>query len=219
MGHITDKIRALMEERTMSSAKLAQLSGISEATISRYLSGKIGDPRYASLVKIADALAVPVEELAKCGEYKAKSRPTTAPGPEVPVIDGIDFGKDGVTDPLYWVRLPYLPKLSYEELDTLKAMRVSDTAMSPYYLPGDLVFFGTAGFEEPPHLEENSYAACIMNGRCVIRKIEYGDGDDLWLSTTNPEWKGRHAVQVDESVTLLGLVLCSVRGIPAPLFR
>jgi DNA-binding Xre family transcriptional regulator len=50
-------LKQAMEERAMSQKQLAEISGVSKAAISQYLSGK-NEPHPQSLKKIADALDV-----------------------------------------------------------------------------------------------------------------------------------------------------------------
>ena len=58
---IGKKILRIMKEKEMSQKQLATASGITEAAISKYISGK-REPRITFLKRIADALDVPADE-------------------------------------------------------------------------------------------------------------------------------------------------------------
>lgn len=58
---IGKKILRIMKEKEMSQKQLAKASGITEAAISKYISGE-WEPRITFLKRIADALDVPADE-------------------------------------------------------------------------------------------------------------------------------------------------------------
>lgn len=58
---IGKKILRIMKEKEMSQKQLAKASGITEAAISKYISGE-REPRITFLKRIADALDVPADE-------------------------------------------------------------------------------------------------------------------------------------------------------------
>ena len=58
---IGKKILRIMKEKEMSQKQLARASGITEAAISKYISGE-REPRITFLKRIADALDVPADE-------------------------------------------------------------------------------------------------------------------------------------------------------------
>ena len=58
---IGKKILRIMKEKEMSQKQLAKASGITEAAISKFISGE-GEPRITFLKRIADALDVPADE-------------------------------------------------------------------------------------------------------------------------------------------------------------
>lgn len=59
---INERIRMLMEGKNLSQKELANLSGITEASISKYLSGE-RTPRIDVVVNLANALGVTTDEL------------------------------------------------------------------------------------------------------------------------------------------------------------
>lgn len=56
------RLAALLDERQMTQLELAARVGVTRAAMSRYVSGE-REPRFATLVVIAEALDVHVEEL------------------------------------------------------------------------------------------------------------------------------------------------------------
>ena len=57
-------LKKLMIEREMTAADIARKTGMTQATLSRYINGK-RIPRLNSVIKIAKALNVPIELLLK----------------------------------------------------------------------------------------------------------------------------------------------------------
>ena len=59
---IKERIKMLMDERHLTQKELANLSGITEASMSKYLSGE-RTPRVDVIVNLANALHVTTDEL------------------------------------------------------------------------------------------------------------------------------------------------------------
>lgn len=57
-------LKKLMIEREMTAADISRKTGITQATLSRYINGK-RIPKINSVIKIAKALNVPIELLMK----------------------------------------------------------------------------------------------------------------------------------------------------------
>lgn len=57
MGEFGKRLRSLMDTKSVSAAQLARMTGISEATISRYLSGQY-EAKQGNIFKISNALLV-----------------------------------------------------------------------------------------------------------------------------------------------------------------
>lgn len=64
MSKFTMNLKKLMIEREMTAADIARKSGMTQATLSRYINGK-RTPNLNSVIKIAKALNVPIELLMK----------------------------------------------------------------------------------------------------------------------------------------------------------
>lgn len=64
MSKFAMNLKKLMIEREMTAADIARKSGMTQATLSRYINGK-RTPNLNSVIKIAKALNVPIELLMK----------------------------------------------------------------------------------------------------------------------------------------------------------
>ena len=64
MSKFTMNLKKLMIEREMNAADIARKTGMTQATLSRYINGK-RIPNINSVIKIAKALNVPIELLMK----------------------------------------------------------------------------------------------------------------------------------------------------------
>lgn len=64
MSKFTMNLKKLMIEREMTAADIARKTGMTQATLSRYINGK-RIPNINSVIKIAKALNVPIELLMK----------------------------------------------------------------------------------------------------------------------------------------------------------
>lgn len=63
------RIAALLEERSMTQKELAGSAGLTEAAVSRYISGK-REPRPAAVAAMADALGVAPQDLTGDGPVR-----------------------------------------------------------------------------------------------------------------------------------------------------
>lgn len=64
MSKFTMNLKKIMIEREMTAADIARKTGMTQATLSRYINGK-RIPNINSVIKIAKALNVPIELLMK----------------------------------------------------------------------------------------------------------------------------------------------------------
>jgi len=60
---LANNLRKIMFDREISGLALANLSGVPQPRVSAILSGQTQDPRIGTVLKIAGALGVTVEEL------------------------------------------------------------------------------------------------------------------------------------------------------------
>ncbi|MEV2909172.1 helix-turn-helix domain-containing protein [Paenibacillus larvae] len=73
--NIIQKIDMLMEQKGMTKYKLAKESGLPQSTITSIMSGRIKNPSLDSLMKIANALEVPISYLFEDSEVADYLRP------------------------------------------------------------------------------------------------------------------------------------------------
>ena len=66
---IGDRIKYLCKQNVITQKQLADMTGITEASISRYVNGS-REPRANSIVKLADALGVTTDYLLKEQEHE-----------------------------------------------------------------------------------------------------------------------------------------------------
>lgn len=71
MQNITKNLRTILQDRKMTQKQLADLSGITESAISRYIKGE-RVPRGVNLIRIAEALSLSVDELVYNDESEKK---------------------------------------------------------------------------------------------------------------------------------------------------
>ncbi|MFZ2620251.1 MAG: RuBisCO large subunit C-terminal-like domain-containing protein [Alphaproteobacteria bacterium] len=85
-------LKALLDERNISAAEVARASGVSVASISRILSGKV-NPSFESMSRIAAAVGVPLDYLAPQGVGKKPATESAAASQSVGalfVLEGTD---------------------------------------------------------------------------------------------------------------------------------
>lgn len=61
---LCDRINYAMQRQGVSQADLARATGLSTGLVAQIVSGRTQDPRLSNIIKIADALHVPVDYLA-----------------------------------------------------------------------------------------------------------------------------------------------------------
>lgn len=57
------QLRAIVKREEITHAELARRSGLSLSSINKYLSGERPDPTRSAVIRIAEALSVPVQDL------------------------------------------------------------------------------------------------------------------------------------------------------------
>lgn len=61
---LSDRIQQAMEKRSITQADLARMTGMTTSNIAYIVNGKTKDPRFQSVLLIADALGVSLNYLA-----------------------------------------------------------------------------------------------------------------------------------------------------------
>lgn len=84
---LTDNLRKLMHERSISEAELARQTGIPQPTLHKILSGKTGDPRSSTLKSLADFFGISIDGLITGTHTQTHNGNNTQ---SIPVIDWND---------------------------------------------------------------------------------------------------------------------------------
>lgn len=209
-------IKKIADSKGVSAYALSKGSGVSQPTLSKIFAGKVEKPKVSTLLAIADFLGVSPQELgcdfSHLNESLA-SRRLVQKGPAVPVYSPEQiaqlFHGDKPSTNLF---ITYPTNLASGPLDEIVAMKIQGSAMSPWFLDGDIVFLSIGvDFMYAP---ENSFAVCLVEGGengsvAAVRKIENSEGSNYWGKTTNPDWAGEKIIVKPE---LISAVICSIRN-------
>lgn len=174
-----EKIKQMRRKLGVSAQTLADLIGVSRATLYRYESGDIEKIPLQILEKIADAL--------DCSPLSLMENPieeqVSAPYVTLPVVGRIPL--DGVVIPEECIE-------GYERAEpefageTSFYFRITGDCMYPIFLEGDLALI-----QRQPYAENGSYAAVSVDGGdAYIRKISCG-ANYLELHCVNPMYPVR----------------------------
>ena len=63
-NELASRINYVLEKRGLKQADLARMSGLSTAVISQLCSGKTKNPTFDSVIKVSDALGLPLDYFA-----------------------------------------------------------------------------------------------------------------------------------------------------------
>lgn len=61
---LSERIQYAMDKRDLTQADISRMTGLSTAVLSQIISGKTTNPTFEKVLKIADALNVPLDYLA-----------------------------------------------------------------------------------------------------------------------------------------------------------
>lgn len=64
MGTLAERIQYAMDKRGMTQADLARATGLTTSNVAYIVNGRVKDPRFDSVIRIANALGVSLEYLA-----------------------------------------------------------------------------------------------------------------------------------------------------------
>tara|TARA_B100002003_G_scaffold227027_1_gene234294 strand:- start:1728 stop:2363 length:636 start_codon:yes stop_codon:yes gene_type:complete len=157
-----ERLDAIMKDRGLSVADLANLAGVKYHAINPILKREHSVPNAVLAQQIADGLNIPLEHL-------TKGKPITAPGTiaiagkvgagaRVPLVDAYEKG-DGPQ-----VELP--PQLGSPH--GIVAVEVEGDSMEPVYSDGDLLFYSRDALGVPD---------AAVGRRCVCED----EGGDVWV--------------------------------------
>lgn len=66
---LAERIQYVMDKRGMTQADLARITGMTTSNVAYIVNGKTKDPRFQSVLLIADALDIPLDYLAGNVKY------------------------------------------------------------------------------------------------------------------------------------------------------
>lgn len=151
--------------------ELARLSGVSQSQISKYEKGEVTRPSYDKLVRIAEALAVTVEDLrTKTENQEFSPIKQTTSAVFVPLYQGktkVSILENACAARLGFNRLAHqqIRKPSFLEYsDSAYAMTVYGSAMQPRYKEGDIIY---ADPQLTPQAEDNVVISFKVDGSFV----------------------------------------------------
>ena len=205
-------IKQLAEERGISFYALSKGSGVTQATLSRILNGKVQKPKDSTILAIADFLGVPPERLGlEFSHLSQVGKRLVQRGPSVPVYEPeqvvlLNNGERPATNRF----VTYPVSADVGVIDEIVGMVVRGSAMAPYFLDGDIVFFPIG--VDLIRAKESSYVTCIISENetetAAVRKIKNSEGDAYWGEIVNPDWPGKKTTLNPE---LVGEIMCVVR--------
>lgn len=187
---VADRISALIEERGTNNRAVALAAGMSATGVRDIVTRKTKNPTLANLVKIAEVLGVPIQEIVGDGP---QDRPTVAiagtvgAGAMVPVFDVYEKG-DGPQ-----VECP--PQLSPHGV---VAVEVQGDSMEPIYSAGDLLFYTRENADGVPTDAIGYRCVCEdMNGMGWVKQVRAGSEPGLFnLISLNPGADNQHDVEL-----------------------
>ena len=181
-----ERLRKIRTERNLNQDDLAALSGVAQATISEYESGKRrAAPRSDQVAKLATVLGVTADYLLGLvdipnanltGEVSSSS---LKPQKEIPILGKVAAGT-GV--PAEEDIVGYTSVDQSEAADF--ALTVSGFSMFPKLLDGDIVFV-----RKQPVARNGQMVVVRINGQEGVIKYFQKRSDMVILTSENPEYK------------------------------
>ncbi len=181
-----ERLRKIRTERNLNQDDLAALSGVAQATISEYESGKRrAAPRSDQVAKLATVLGVTADYLLGLvdipnarltGEVSTSS---LKPQKEIPILGKVAAGT-GV--PAEEDIIGYTSVDQSEAADF--ALTVSGFSMFPKLLDGDVVFV-----RKQPVARNGQMVVVRINGKEGVIKYFQKRSDMVILTSENPEYK------------------------------
>jgi len=215
MNKSTFKIlKEIMIERKLSEGELSRMSGVTQPTIHRMVSGETREPRRSNVKKIAAALGVTSEHL--LGEYNGIGEPATdynvTAGPSikgrVPLISWVQAGEFCEAIDLFQ------PGDAEEWIDCAQshsseafALRVQGGSMTPEFNEGEIVIID-------PNASADSGRFIIAKKAAdssVTLKQLMIDGDESYLKALNPDWPNK-IIKMNEEWHICGVVIAKSKS-------
>lgn len=200
-----ERIKRQREAKGMTLLQLAEKIGVSEATMQRYESGRIKNPKQPRLVALTKALDVDANYLMDWrGDIAKQDFPDDVQGIEVrriPLLGEIAAGT------------PILAGNTYEYIDIANAPRKADAAiivkgnsMYPIYKNGDTVFIR---FQDD--VDDGQIAAVIVDDSATLKRV-YHTAKGVNLVSENPDYPTMvFTSENSDSIRIIGLAVGYLR--------
>lgn len=201
------RIKETRKRRGMSAEKLAEITGISAATIYRYENGDIASMPATKLKPIADALGVTPGDLIGWEDAPAvpgvETIPYAPPRARVPIIGVVCCGSGG---------LALEEPLGFEGADVANAedyfyLRATGDSMEPDVREGDLVLI-----HKQPEVESGELAVVVVDGEeGMLKRVILKPGAVI-LQSSNPAYPPRVFIgEETQIVRIAGKAVQSLR--------
>lgn len=168
-------LREKREGRGYTQNKLALASGLNSATISRLEAGKVV-PETATLVKLAKALRLPAEDLARAAGLAMPEESPKKKGVQIPVLGEIAAGipLDAIEEVIDYEEIP----ASMAKTGDFLGLRIKGDSMAPHILDGDTVII-----RQQADIESGEVAAVLINGdAATCKKVVKQEGGILLIA-------------------------------------
>ena len=210
---ISKKLKDRRKELNLTMLEVAQKTGVSEATVSRWESGDIANMRRDKFVLLANALQVSPSFI--MGWDESNKSETAIPDnfdiikisekdfAMVPVVGTISAGIGCLAEQRFEEReLVYLPDLKGTNLKDYFYLKVQGDSMYPMLVEGDLALI-----RKQTSVDSGSYAAVMIDSQeGVLKKVIYGS-DWIELQSVNPMYPPRRFEGKDVTrISIVGLV-------------
>ena len=193
------RIREEMNRRGWDNAQLARMSGLSESTVSRVLSGSTRSPGIDAVRGVALAFGISIDELAGTAQRSNGPRSVDiGPVALVPLVDVVlAAGEPNFIEAGESIPMP----MELAQGSRLIASRVSGDCMEPEIMSGDIVIVDLAAREPRPG---QIVAALLRDGTMAVKRYERHRGYPRLVDN-----KGR--VYPVDGAQIQGLVVSFIR--------
>lgn len=218
METYSDRIIRRMNELNLAQKHVASATGAARSTVSGWLSG-VAQPSGKRLLFLANLLQVSADWILTGKEASNRSIVTVFDDGEdqrmIPVLSMVQAGNwtavlnDGLNEATEY--LPWIKAIG----DNGFAVVVSGYSMSPYFLPNDRLYVN-------PDLEAGNedlvIAMCNDDSEATFKQLII-EGGQKYLVPLNKDWLGAKVINLDETCSIKGVVVSSVRPIDKRMFR
>lgn len=215
MNSVGRKIALYRKKRKFSQRKLAELIGLSPAVVNNWENGH-ANPLQENLVKVANALNVPIEFLLSSeNDYNEQEKQPESTHSDVPLITN-----DTIKIPVIGDIAAGKPIVAYEDVqeeisvprdsfrgDNVFGLNIKGDSMDPTILDGDVVLI-----QRQPTARDGQIAAVISDSEeAATLKRVYMEKDHLLLKADNPEFADIKLFE-DDRPRIIGVAVGIVRN-------